>query len=109
MRGCMRIEFLMRVCDARVDTLLSRLEALSALTKFFHAFPLSVEARRHTRDVTLRPVTWSRKQQGFLDIVADRINIQGSSDLAGGLARWMHITGGHRQNRDYYPCGLSCC
>ena len=74
---------------------LSRLEAPSVLTKCFNVFPLSVEAWRHTRDATLRPMTWSgKKQQEFLDIVADRINIRDSNDLAGGLTRWMHITGG---------------
>ena len=36
----------------------------------------------------------SGKQQEFLDIVAGRINIRNSNDLAGGLTRWMHITGG---------------
>jgi len=94
MRECMRIELRMRVCDARVDTFLSRLNALSVLTKFLRANPLSVEAWSHTRDVTLRPMTWSDKQQEFLDVVADRINVRDSSGMAGGLSRWMHITGG---------------
>ena len=84
----------MRVCDARVNTFLSRLDALSLLTKFVRANPSSLEAWRHTRDVTLRSMTWSGKQQEFLDAVADRINIRDSSDMAAGLDRWMHITGG---------------
>ena len=37
---------------------------------------------------------WSDKQVEFLDSVAERINIRDSSDMAGGLSRWMHITGG---------------
>ena len=37
---------------------------------------------------------WSGKQQEFLDAVADRINVRDSSEMAGGLSRWMHITGG---------------
>ena len=40
MRDCMRIELRMRVCDARVDTFLSRLDALAALTKFLRANPV---------------------------------------------------------------------
>ena len=84
----------MRVCDARVDMYPSRLDALSLLTKLFRTWPLSVEAWRATRDVTLRPMTWSEKQSEFLDIVASRINVRDSSDMAGGSSRWMHITGG---------------
>ena len=94
MKECMRMDLRMRVCDARVNTFLSRLDALSLLTNFLRANPSSLEAWRHTRDVTLRPMTWSGKQQEFLDIVADRINIRDSSDMAAGLDRWMHITGG---------------
>ena len=91
---CMRIDLRMRVCDARADTFLTRLKALSVLTNFFRENPLSVEAWRRTRDVTLRPMTWSEKQDEFLAEVADRINIRDASDMAGGLSRWMHITGG---------------
>ena len=94
MRECMRTELRMRVGDARVETFLSRLDALSLLTNYFRSSPQSVEAWRHTRDVTLRPMKWSDKQQEILDIVADRINIRDSSDLAAGLSRFMHITGG---------------
>ena len=36
---------------------------------------------------------WSDEQLEFLNIVAERINIRDSSDLAAGLDRWMHITG----------------
>ena len=39
-------------------------------------------------------MTWSDKQQEFLNIVAERIKIRDSSDVADGLSRWMHITGG---------------
>ena len=37
---------------------------------------------------------WSDQQEEFLAIVADRINIRDSSDMATGLDCWMHITGG---------------
>ena len=39
-------------------------------------------------------MTWSDKQQGFLNVVRDNINVRDSSDMAGGLSRWMHIAGG---------------
>ena len=39
MRSCMVIELRKRVCDARVGTFVSRLEALSVLTKFFREHP----------------------------------------------------------------------
>ena len=94
MRECMRIEMRMRVCDARVDTFLSRLDALAVLTNFLRANPLKVEAWRHVRDVTLRPMTWSDKQQEFLNVVADGVNVRDSSDMAAGLSRWMHVAGG---------------
>ena len=94
MRDCMRTDLRMRVCDARVDTFLSRLEAIAMLTNFFRAKPLSLEAWRTTNDVTLRPMQWSAKQQEFLDLVADRINVRDSIDMVGGLSRWMHIAGG---------------
>ena len=94
MRECMRIELRMRVCDARVDTFLSRLHALAVLTNFLRAHPDRVDAWTRVRDVTLRAMTWSAKQEELLAIVADRINIRDASDLAGGLARWMHLTGG---------------
>ena len=94
MRDCMRIDLRMRICDARVDTFVSRLEALTLLTKFFRAHPQSLAAWQTPIKATLRPMTWSDKQQEFLDIVADRIHIRDSSDLAGGFSRWMHITGG---------------
>ena len=64
------------------------------LTNFVRAQPQSLAAWHRPMKVTLRPMTWSDKQQEFLDIVADRINIRDSSDLAGGLTRWTHITGG---------------
>ena len=94
MSDCMRTDLRMRVCDARVATFLSRLQAIAVLTKSLRANPLSVEAWRTTRDVALRPMNWSGKQQEFLDAVAERINVRDSSDMAGGLSRWMHITGG---------------
>ena len=40
MRECMRIELRMRVCDARVDTFLARLQALAVLTNFVACEPL---------------------------------------------------------------------
>jgi hypothetical protein len=94
MRECMRIDLRMRVCDARVDTFLSRLEAIAVLTRSFHENPLSVEAWRTTSDVKLRTMNWSDEQEEFLDIVADSINVRDSTAMAAGLDRWMHITGG---------------
>ena len=40
MRDCMRLELRMRICDARVDTFMARLEALPVLTNFFRAHPV---------------------------------------------------------------------
>jgi hypothetical protein len=94
MRLCMRIDLRMRICDARVDTFLARLEALSVLTKFFRANPLSAEEWRKRREVTLRDVEWSEKQQEFLDIVADSINVRDSGEMHDRSKRFMHITGG---------------
>ena len=37
---------------------------------------------------------WSNAQQEFVDVVGDRIKVRDSSDMAGGLSRWMHIAGG---------------
>jgi hypothetical protein len=37
---------------------------------------------------------WAAEQEEFLAIVADRINIRDSSDMAAGYNRWLHITGG---------------
>ena len=91
---CMCVELRMRVCGARVHTFTSRMKAMALLTNRLRREPLSVAAWEQTRDVVLEPRTWSDKQQEFLDVVADRINIRDSSDLAGGLSRWMHITGG---------------
>ena len=57
-------------------------------------YPESLEAWRPPPRVTLRAINWSDNQQEFLDYVADRINIRDSSDMAAGLDRWMHLTGG---------------
>ena len=70
------------------------LKPLAVLAKFFRAHPLSLETWRQTRDVTLRPMKRSDKQEEFVNIVAKRINITDSNDLAGGLSRLMHIAGG---------------
>ena len=94
MCDCMQTDLPMRVCDARVATFLSRLQAIAVLTNTFRANPLPVEAWRTAPDVTLRSMQWSGKQREFLDAVAERINVRDSSDMAGGLSRWMHITGG---------------
>ena len=85
MRECMRIELRMRVCDARVDTFRSRLHALSVLTSFFREHSESVDSWSHVRDVALRSMTWSEKQQEFLDLVADRIYVRDANDRAGGF------------------------
>ena len=82
MRECMRVDLRMRVCDARVDTFMARLDAISMWTVFVRASPLSVEPWRHPGDVTLRPMRWSSKPQGILDNVADRTNIRDSNGLA---------------------------
>ena len=82
MKDCMRIGLRMRVCDARVDTFLTRLDALSVLTNYFREYPESLEDWRPPPYVTLRAITWSDKQQEFLDYVADRINIRDSNDMA---------------------------
>ena len=94
MRLCMCLELRMRICDARVDTFMARLQALSLLTNFFRAHPESVDEWRKRPEATLRPMNWSAEQEEFLAIVADRINIRDSSDMAAGLNRWLHITGG---------------
>ena len=94
MRECMRIDLRMRVCDARVDTFLARLEAIAVLTKSFRANPLSVQAWRTRDDVELRTMKWSAEQEEFLAIVADRINVRDPTDMAATFDRWMHITGG---------------
>ena len=93
MRDCMRIDLRMRICDERVDTFVSMLQALAALTNFFRAHTQSLAAWQKPITATLRPMTWSDKQQEFLDIVADRINIRDSSDLAGGLAAGCTLPG----------------
>ena len=94
MRQCMCLELRMRICDARVDTFMARLQALSLLTNFFRANPGAVGEWRKRPEATLRPMNWSAEQEEFLAIVADRINIRDSSDTAAGLKRWLHITGG---------------
>ena len=90
----MCLELRMRICDARVDTFMARLQALSLLTNFFHANSAAVGEWRKRPEATLRPMNWSAEQEEFLAIVADRINIRDSSDTAAGLKRWLHITGG---------------
>ena len=82
MRECMRIDLRKRVSDARVDASLSRLEALSLLKKKIRANPRSLEDWRPPQEVKL------------LNIIAERIIIRDSKDLAANLDRWMHITGG---------------
>ena len=89
---CMCVDLRMWVCDARVHAFTSRMKAMALLTNHFRREPLSVAAWEQTRNVVLEPRAWSEKQQEFLDVVADRINVRDSSDLAGGLSRWMHIT-----------------
>ena len=39
-------------------------------------------------------MSFASNQLDFLDVVKDRINVRDSSDMAAGLSRWMHITGG---------------
>ena len=94
MKECMRIDLRMCVCDARVDTFLSRLDALSVFTNFLPSNPQSVEEWRRKSDVALRDVKWSDKQQEFLDIVAQSINVIDSGEVHDRLKRFMHITGG---------------
>ena len=94
MRECMRIDLRMRICDARVDTFLTRLDAMSVLTKFFRANPLSVEEWRKRPDVTLRDVAWSDEQPKFLTMVADNIVVRDSGEMHDRSKRFMHITGG---------------
>jgi len=94
MRECMRIDLRMRICDARVDTFLTRLDALSVLTNFFRANPLSVEEWRKRPDVTLRDVAWSDEQSEFLTMVADNIMVRDSVEMHDRSKRFMHITGG---------------
>ena len=84
----------MRVSDARVYTFEPRMEALGYLASRFCSEPLSIDAWRHTRNVVLEPRAWSGEQQEFLDYVEEHIKIRDSSDLVGGLTRFMHITGG---------------
>ena len=62
MCNCMVTELRMRVCDARVATFVSRLGALSVLTKFFREHPLSLADWHKVRNVTLRPMTWSHSR-----------------------------------------------
>jgi len=87
-------ELRMRVCDARVATFVSRLGALSVLTKFFREHPLSLADWHKVEKVTLRPMTWSDAQSEFLKVVKEHVDVRDSSDMAAGLSRWMHITGG---------------
>ena len=89
----MCIDLRMRVSDARVYTFKSRMAALGYLTSRFRSEPLSSDAWRHTRNFVLEPREWPGEQSEFLDYVEEHINIRDSTDLAGGLTRFMHITG----------------
>ena len=39
-------------------------------------------------------MTWSDAQSEFLKVVKEHVDVRDSSDMAAGLSRWMHITGG---------------
>ena len=91
---CMCCDLRMRVADARVATFTSRMRALALLTNSFRSAPLSVADWHRASEVVLQPRQWSEKQQEFLDHVADRICVRDAADMAGGLKRFSHITGG---------------
>ena len=66
MRECMRIEFCMRVCDARVDIFVSRVDALWLLR--CHAVRVYYRWKRggtFEMSVTFRNMNWPNAQQIF--------------------------------------------
>lgn len=91
---CMCCDLRMRVADARTATFTSRMHAFALLTNSFRSAPLSVAAWHRASEVVLEPRQWSEKQHEFLTCVADHTCVRDASEMAIGLKRFSHITGG---------------